>query len=84
MNWRHLSEAHPTAKREHSCFCCGLAIAAGEKYRKRAGVGGDGFLAMRMHERCAAITDNEYRSDEDWECHDVAEFRERLSRRAAP
>jgi len=81
MSWRHLSEKRPTAKREHSCFCCGLMITVGEKYRKRAGADDDRLLTMRMHERCAAITDAEYEQD-DWECHDVAEFRESLSRKA--
>jgi hypothetical protein len=74
VSWNHLEDTHPVARKAHRCYLCGREIAVGERHVRRTGVGEDGLWTGRMHEECEALTVGW--TEDDWECHDPAEFRD--------
>ena len=67
------STTFPKARKPHQCYLCGGRIEKGEEHRKDVGYYGD-FYSMRTHTACFALT-KDWGADE-WEYHDVFEFKE--------
>lgn len=73
MNYTHLEDRKPIARKPHRCYLCGRAIEAGQKHVRRVGATDDGIDSIRMHVGCEEKTS---RWDQDtWEAHDPVEFR---------
>lgn len=53
-----------TARKKHRCAFCFEAIAIGEKYDKRTGVGDDGIWTMAMHPECHTYEDEALTADD--------------------
>ena len=73
VSWTHMSESTVKARKQHTCCLCGLIIPKGCTYRRRTGIGDDGWITMPMHVQCEAAT-HEW-SCEDWESDDSWSFR---------
>jgi hypothetical protein len=76
MSWTHLSDTRPRARKPYRCYLCARTIPAGDVHVCRTGRDEDGVSTARMHVACEART-RDWGEDE-WECHDPAEFREAM------
>ncbi len=80
MNWTHIEDTKPKARKRHFCYLCGIAIEKGQFHIARTGVEStEGFATFRMHLDCEPHT-RKWNQD-DWECHDASDFREWLERK---
>lgn len=72
MNWLHLSDTYPRARKTHCCWLCGRPIKRGWRYLKRAGIVDRELVFDAMHLHCEPVTNgwDEY----DWEADDPQDF----------
>ena len=55
MNWTHLRDETPIARKDYLCVLCGLVIAKGEKHLVRTGFH-ESLESFRMHAACEKKT----------------------------
>jgi hypothetical protein len=67
MNWTHLRDTKPTARKEHQCFCCCEPIMIGDTYVQRSGVMDGNLDTFRMHLECEEAT-------REWDLFDWESF----------
>ncbi len=58
MSYQHIRDEHPTARKEHSCDLCGLAISVRTSHVKRTGSYDGRMDVFRMHIACEMVTRN--------------------------
>lgn len=83
MNWDHLSDTRPVARKPHQCYLCCKQIDRGQRYVRRTGVSEGKIGRFAMHELCEKVASQ---WDEwQWECFDPgdSDFLEELEEYAS-
>jgi hypothetical protein len=76
MSWYCLDNKEVVARKQHNCYLCDHPINKGDIHVSRSGIGDYGPVRIHMHIDCEKHTQKW--KDDDWELHDVMDFREML------
>ncbi len=73
MTWTSIRDETRKSRKPRQCILCEDAIAVGETYVARTGIGDDGRVTVAMHVDCEGRTRDW--SIDDWESNDAYEMR---------